>query len=371
MNIGIDASRYKHVEPTGVEFYSHFIINGILERTVNDKKKSAILYSSSPIQLSTCFNNPHIINKVLKAKSFWTLFKLSMEMRKSPPDLLFVPSHTFPLFLPKKSVITIHDVAFKHLRDSYSLKEYLYLDWSTKFAVKHANKIIVPSQSTKNDLIRFYNCPENKIKVILHGFTKPKFNSNQKENDFEESEIFEYFKINKKTKYIFYIGRLESKKNIKRLIEAFIEFSKNFPDYKLILGGKRGTGFDEIKNENMFTNKIIMPGFLTEKEKAILYRNCQFFVFPSLYEGFGLPLLESFYYKKAVISSNTGSLREVGADAVKYVDPYKIEEIQSAMELLANNKNYRKELELKGNKRLKKFNWKKTCDETYKILIQD
>ena len=166
MKIGIDASRYKHKEATGVEWYSRHIINGLLkEISASGSEDEVILYSREKLDLSG--------NKVLSGQRFWTLGSLSKEMSKNPPDVLFVPSHVLPLNLPKRSVITIHDVAFKHLKNSYSFSQYHYLNWSTKFAVKKATKIIVPSEATKEDLIKFFQCPVEKIVVIPHGFEAP------------------------------------------------------------------------------------------------------------------------------------------------------------------------------------------------------
>lgn len=133
-------------------------------------------------------------------------------MKKSPPDVLFVPSHTLPLKVPKHSVIMIHDVAFKYLRKSYSFFQYHYLNWSTKFAVKHASKIIVPSAATAHDLKNLFKCPEHKIEVVHHGFTPPEVKKSEIDKVFKNSDVFKYFGIKKSTPYILFVGRLESKK---------------------------------------------------------------------------------------------------------------------------------------------------------------
>jgi glycosyltransferase involved in cell wall biosynthesis len=150
-------------------------------------------------------------------------------------------------------------------------------------------------------------------------------------------------------------------------VEAFSKFSENNPDYQLILAGKRGLGFDKITkavNKLKLAHKVIMPGYITEEEKAVLYKNCQFFVFPSLYEGFGLPLLEAFYYGKAVLCSNNSSLPEVGGNAAHYVNPESVEEIANGLEKLTNDKGYCEDLVLKGHERLKIFNWKEAVKKT-------
>lgn len=395
MKIGIDASRYAHSEATGVEWYSWHIINALLEQIgkddkddVSSKPKSrsgsrtdneVILYSKSPLHAKSNFSpaaasplHLKITNRVLPFKRLWTLWKLSAEMKKNPPDVLFVPSHVLPLYLPKKSVITIHDTAFRHLKKSYSFLEYHYLNWSTKFAVKNATKIIVPSEATKKDLIEFFNCPKGKITVIQHGFEPPNFTQADIDKVFRNSEIFKYFDITKNSPYIFFVGRLESKKNLARLIEAFEKFLKKYPDYRLILAGKRGTGFEQILktvNRLKLNQKVIMPGYITEEEKAVLYKYCQIFAFPSLYEGFGLPILEAFYYEKPVLTSFVSCLPEVAGDAVYYVDPKNIHAIYEGLDTLVSNKDYVRGLVKLGKERLKLFSWKIAAKKTLDVIL--
>lgn len=365
MIIGIDASRYGHEKSTGVEWYSFNIVNEILE--LEDGGEDEIrLYSREKLEIVG--KSQKIKNVVLEANRFWTLKKLSKEMRKNPPDVLFVPSHTLPLSLPKRTVITIHDVAFRFIKEAYSFAQYHHLNWSTKFAVKRSSKIIVPSQATKNDLIQIYKCPAEKITVIHHGFSRP---AEVDDVIFQESEIFKHFEINPQMKYLLFVGRLESKKNLVGVVEAFAEFQKEHADFKLILAGKRGVGFAEILkkiNELELMHKVIMPGYITEEEKAALYKHCQVFVFPSLYEGFGFPLLEAFYYKKPILTSKIAATREVCGESAWYVDPYKVEEIAVGMKALVEDENLVKSFTESGFERLKMFDWRAAARDTLKVI---
>ncbi|MFH1284005.1 MAG: glycosyltransferase family 1 protein [Candidatus Peregrinibacteria bacterium] len=370
MIIGIDASRYAHKEATGVEWYSFNIINHLLELVSKNKEDSVVLYSREHLKIK---HKDGIEVKFLPARRLWTIWKLSREMKKNPPDVLFVPSHVLPLRLPKKSVITIHDVAFRHLKKSYSYFQYKYLDWSTKFAVKHAGKIVVPSKATKRDLKKFYDCPEEKIVVIPHGFSPPEITDAEIERAFENSHIFKYFEIIKSSKYFFFIGRLENKKNLVRLVEAFKDFSKKYPEYRLILAGKRGVGFEQllkvVKHLDLM-DKVIMPGYVTEAEKAALYAHCKGFLFPSLYEGFGLPIFEAFYYKKPVLTSHVSCLPEVAGDAAYYVDPYDVEAISLGIERIVADDEYVENLVKLGQERLKLFSWKDAAKKTLWTIKQ-
>jgi glycosyltransferase involved in cell wall biosynthesis len=366
MIIGIDASRYVHETATGVENYSRNIINGILNVFKNDSNVKIILYSREKLELSLPKNTE---NKIIRFNRLWTLRGLTKEMKKNPPDVLFVPSHVLPLTLPKKSLITIHDVAFKYLKNAYSFKQYHYLNWSTKMAVKKATKIIVPSKTTASDLVKFYNCPSEKIIVIQHGFTPPAVIKEKK--SFNDFEIFERIKLHDSMKFLFFVGRLEIKKNIERLIESFQLFRKVYPDFWLILGGKRGEGFPKIlKNvraKNLLEN-VFMPGYLTDDEKNFLFRKCKFFVFPSLYEGFGMPILDAFYYEKPILVSDIKVFKEVCQDAAMYCEPNSIHSICESMIKLASNEELRRKFTELGKDQLKKFSWETSSIQTAGLL---
>lgn len=375
MKIGIDASRYGHETATGVEWYSYHIINGLLGEALKQEDIKVVLYSRESIDIPKEFEHPkRIQKKVLPAKRFWTLCRLSKEMKKNPPDVLFVPSHTLPLKRPRYSVITVHDTAFKYLKKSYSRLQYWYLNWSTKYAVKNASRIIVPSEATKQDLVQFFNCPVHKIVVVPHGFKKPK-----KVNQHEVSENLKHFgfgsldKDGEHSPYVFFIGRLESKKNLARLVEAFKDFSDSHPDFKLVLAGKRGVGFEEIfakVRALKIEDRVIMPGYVDENEKAYLYQNCKIFAFPSLYEGFGLPILEAFSYGKPVLTSHVSCMPEVAGDAAVYCDPFDSGDIARCLEKLVNDKDFADDLAKKGLDRLENFSWEKSVKMTFDVLVK-
>lgn len=357
MKIGIDSSRYGHEQSTGVEWYSFNIINSLLE--IAEKNNDEIfLYSKEKLDIA----NKNFIHSVLiRSKRLWTLFWLSIEMMKKKIDVLFVPSHVLPLVRPKRSVITIHDVAFRYLKNVYSSFQYHYLNWSTKYAVKHASKIIVPSNATKNDLMSFFKCPEDKIVVIPHGFSAPEV--------LGETDVKHFF--DKDLKFILFVGRLESKKNLERLVQAFNKFLEKNGDFYLVLAGKRGLGFDKILNTVNhlgLSDRVIMPGYVTEEEKAELMKHCRIFAFPSLYEGFGFPILEAFYYRKPVLTSRVSCLPEVGGEGAYYVDPYDVQIIADGLDKLANDIKYREEISAKGFERLSLFSWEDCAKKTLDVL---
>ena len=369
MILGIDASRYSHKESTGVEWYSYHLLNYLIPLLGREHNTEVRLYSPKDfkIEADVPFN---VKKRIIPFKKLWTLVRLSMEMLLKPCDTLFVPSHTLPLICPKKTIITIHDVAFKVLKESYTFKQRFILNWSTKRAVRKASKIIVPSNATKEDLIKYFRCKPEKITVIYHGAPEIPTFFGFKEK--EQKEIQENLHLTGKELYVLYIGRLETKKNLSRLIEAFNRLLKEFPGWKLVLAGKRGTGFEEIwKTVEKYDLKdsVIMPGYITEREKLYLLEHCRIFAFPSLYEGFGLPILEAFAMRRPVMTSKVSSMPEVAGDAAFLVNPEKVEELSVGLKRLAADGLLVTKLIKKGEERYPLFNWEKAAKETYNVLL--
>ncbi len=369
MVVGIDASRYGHKEATGVEWYSYHLLNELIPLLGREHNTEVRLYAPADfkIKVDLPFN---VRKRIIPFPRFWTLLRLSMEMIFRRVDVLFVPSHTLPVFAPKKSVITIHDVAFRHLKSSYSRFQMWLLNRSTKKAVKKAWKLVVPSEATKQDLLTFYGCDPAKVVVIPHG--APEIQPFQRWTEAEIKKYRELFFLSDRDLFILYIGRLETKKNLQRLVEAFARFSVEFPGWKLLLAGKRGLGFEEIWKkvlELKLEQSVFAPGYVTEREKSFLLENCRIFAFPSLYEGFGLPVLEAFAHRKPVLTSKTSSLPEVAGKAAFLVNPEKVEEIGVGLKRLASDGVLVSQLIGKEEAQLEKFSWEKAANATYEVLF--
>lgn len=368
--VGIDASRYGHKKATGVEWYSYHLLNELIPLLGREHNAEVRLYAPEDFTIAT--DVPFNVKKrIIPAKRFWTLFRLSWEMFMRPADILFVPSHTLPVIIPKKAVITIHDVAFRSFKNCYSPFDYWLLNRSTKKAVKKAWHIIVPSEATKNDLIELYNCKPEKIVVIPHG--APEFPRLLQWKEKDKVRMLQQFHLEEKDLYVFYVGRLEAKKNLARLVEGFHRFLREFPDWKLVMAGKRGVGFQDIwtKVEELgLQEQVLMPGYVTEEEKLFLLSGARIVAFPSLYEGFGLPVLEGFGIRRPVLTSNISSLPEVAGNAAHLVNPLKSEEIGVGLKRLASDGFYVNQLITKGDVQLKKYSWEKAAKATFEVLFE-
>lgn len=369
MILGIDASRYGHEQATGVELYSWHLLNELIPLLGRDHNCEVRLYSSKALKLKV--DPPFNVKKrVIPFKRFWTLVRLSWELLVHPVNVLFVPSHTLPLVFPKKSIITIHDVAFKRFKNIYDRRHYWILNSSTKKAVRRAWKIIVPSVATKKDLVELFGCKAGKIVVIPHG--APEISKLRHYSTEEKQKLLNQFHLLDSDLFALFIGRLEAKKNLSRLVEGFARFLKEFPDWKLVLAGKRGVGFDEIWKTVVahgMQDTVLMPGYISEHEKDFLYDKCRMVAFPSLYEGFGLPVLEAFAHRRPILVSKVSSLPEVAGNAAFMVDPEKPEEIGVGLKRLASDGMLVSQLIVRGEQQLKRFNWEKAAKQTFEVLF--
>lgn len=348
----IDASRYSNTEKrTGVENYSYFLIRALIKQHPDE----ITLITPRKIDLD-------VTQIVIPFPRLWTHLRLSWEIFKNKKiQNLFVPSHVLPLIHAKKSVLTIHDVAFKHSAKSYGWLSRTYLDWSTKFAVKHAWKIIVPSQKTKNDLIEFYACPPKKITVIPLGFEAPEY-------EIKLSEIkstLSKFKLRSKG-FFLYIGRIEHKKNSDTLLKAFGKFASYNSIVDLCMAGFPGHGGKEILEAIPETSKkrVILPGYISEREKQILLREALCFVFPSREEGFGIPLLEAMNANLPIIASDIPASRELASEVADFFPPENSESLFKLMLKVSQDKKTKKDY----SELLKKYSWDHSAREVYRLL---
>jgi glycosyltransferase involved in cell wall biosynthesis len=290
----------------------------------------------------------------------WTHRVLGPAAGREKLDVLFVPAHVLPFGYKGKSVVTIHDLAFMHFPQAYGFWERKYQIWSTKYALKKCHKIIVPSNQTKEDLIRFFNANPEKIAVISHGFAlhvvQPR-----------EANVVE-----PRAPYFLFVGRVEARKNVRALILAFKILKDKFNSpHQLLIAGKDGFGAKEIKalvRSLGLESSVSFLGYVDETLKAQLYQNAEAFVFPTLYEGFGFPVLEAQNFGAPVICSDIPVLREVAGDAAIFVSSGDPEEIALQMFLIAKDDKMKTFLKKEGLRNVKRFSWQVCARKTLEVL---
>lgn len=350
MVIGIDASRAFLKKRTGIEEYSFQVIRHL--RDVLPREHQVILYIRSGQEVNLELPKNWSL-RVLSAPRLWTQVRLSLEMLLHKPDVLFIPAHTVPLIHPKRTIVTIHGLEYEFCPEGYSFLERIYMRLSIWYSCAVAQIIIAVSENTKRDLIDLYHVSESKIRVVYEGWSQ------------ESKAISETPIISKsETPFFLFIGRLEERKNIVRIIEAFESFKEatHLP-HQLILVGKYGYGSERIEAKlrvSKWKKDILLPGYVGEDLKWELLQRATGFLFPTLYEGFGLPVLEAQSVGVPVITSTTSALPEVAGEGALLVDPMDQEAITAAMKRLVLDENLRTAIIEKGRMNALKFDWRKT-----------
>ena len=403
MLIGIDASRAFIKQRTGIEEYSYQIVKNLVDKLSDHQ---VILYLRSTnyesLQIYKCTNKlPDSWKiKVIRWPAFWTQVGLSLEMLFHPVDVLFVPAHTVPwihparnaslfslaLFIqkilkilgirtyynthseaggPANTFVTIHGLEYEAVPEAYSFLERLYMRLSIKLSCRWVKKIIAVSKNTRKDLMGLYKVPGEKIEVVYEGVSEKFQISNSK------FQINSKFKI-QNSKFILFIGRLEKRKNIEGIISAFEILKKkyNIP-HKLVLAGKPGYDYEatsyKLKTSSC-KNDIIETGYISEGEKYNLLASADVFLFPSFYEGFGLPVLEAQAAGIPTVAGNTASLPEIGGDGAAYCDPNEPISIALSVYKLISDKSFRNGIIEKGYENAGRFSWDKCASAIADIL---
>lgn len=367
MTIGIEAERANNPIKTGVEHYAKQLI---LQLAQIDSQNQYILYLRTKpedwfLKLPSNFKIKILGYGIFEFPYLWTQIRLSFEMLFFPPDVLFVPAASLPLIHPKKSFITVHDVAWKIYPETFKILKLWYLEFTTWFACKYAHGLIAVSEATKIDLQKFYKVKADKIFVVYHGYEVHESSSSYQ---FENHKIKETLP----EKYVVFLGTIQPRKNIIGLIDAFIALKKEQPElpHKLVIAGRIGWKPEETLEK--FNNPdIFYIGHVTDNDRFSILKQASLYVLPSFYEGFGMPILEAFSVGTPVVTANISSMPEVAQDAAVYFNPKNITEIKKAMASVLNDKSLAQTLTDNGYRRLAFFSWHKCAIETLKVLTSD
>jgi glycosyltransferase involved in cell wall biosynthesis len=282
--------------------------------------------------------------------------------------------HFFNFIVPPrvkgKVITTIHDMTYELYPETMHKNNLKRLKNDIEYSVNRADKIITVSESSKKDIMKFLDVDESKIEVVYNGVEYDRFNKSYTED--EKSKVREKYNLPKN--YILYMGTLEPRKNIESIIEAFEIFKREDglanQKVKLVIAGKKGWLFESIFNlvdRLNLKDEVIFTDYVDENDKPLIYNMASVFLFPSLYEGFGIPVLEAMASSVPVITSNVSSLPEVAGDAAILVAPKDIESIARQMNEILINEELKKDLVKKGHEQAKKFTWEASAQKVYNI----
>lgn len=371
MIIGIDASRANKKEKTGVEWYAWHVIEQL--KTIIPADVQVVLYTDKPLEgtLSQLPNNWQ--EKVLRwpPKRLWTHLRLSFEMLFHKPDVLFTPAHVYPLIHPERTVMTVHDVAALWYPEAFSRFERWYSVWAAKRAVRNLWRVIVPSEFTREELAALLQKPVHhldNVHTIYHGYDD-RYTLVQSEQ--EVAHVIEKYQLPKQ--FFLYIGRLEEKKNVANVIRAYSRFcarrGEDAPH--LVLVGKPGYGYEAVQQaieESTSQLRIHQLGWVPTADAVMLMNAAHALMFPTHYEGFGMPVLEAFASGTPVVAARGNSVEEIGEDAPAYVDPDSIHSIENAMMVLVDNPKLWKRKVILGLHRAEHFSWFTCACETWNVI---
>lgn len=303
----------------------------------------------------------------------WMQTRFAFEMFRTRPEKIFFPVQAVPVFLPASSevTVTVHDLAWKEYPETFTPKTRFKLDFLLDRAVARADKLIAVSEATKQSLIAsFPLLNEGEIHVIHHGFDRERFSTRLPETD--RDKMLTHYGL-RNQEYILYVGALQPRKNLVRLIEAFGILKQSSPEARLVLAGERAWLSDPIifaRDHSPYRDDIIMTGQVPFTHLPALYQGARCFAFPSLSEGFGLPILEAFASGTPVLTTDNSSLPEVALDAALYCSAFDTGFLAEQLKKLWSDTLLRESLVTKGTARLEHFSWDTCAEKTIETILR-
>lgn len=368
MKIAVNVDKLSRTNKRGVSVY---IYQTLKELSEIDNKNDYILYSRCDFDDKPFANNPKFLLKAIKPRLgllYWTYLQLPKQALIDKPDVFFSPAQNYPFIFLKphriKTVTSVLDLAYKIFPKYFSFKFRIGLDINTKIAVCQSDKIIAISESTKKDIIKYYKTDYKKIEIIHLASRMSKSCLNR-----DEIDIFKRFNI--KTPYILFVGVIQPRKNIIRLVEAFEISKKKNKNISLVVCGEKGWMYKKILariNNSKYSKDIFVVGGVSEEELANLYSKALIFILPSLYEGFGIPVLEAMSFGVPVLVSKNSSFPELVGSAGFCINEYSAKDMADKINMVVNNSGLRNKLSKNGRLKAREFSWRKAAEKHLEIF---
>ncbi len=369
MNILIDFTQIP-VQKCGIGVYALNLISCLCKQ---DTKNTYYILVQDDDNSLDFISNPRFHKIKVNSKLFRKIifmplleqFIIPYLALKHKIDVIHSLHYSFPLLSVGRKVVLIPDMTFFKFPQYHLFLKVLYFRFFTFMASFFADKIVTISESSKRDFLEKFPVDKDMVKVIYLG-KDSSFNGNLDKNRIEEVKT----KYGIENEYVLYIGTIEPRKNITSLIRAFSSFANVNKNCQLVIAGKKGWHYNSIfslVNKLSLSERIIFTGFVLEEDKPFLIGGAKIFVYPSFYEGFGIPVLESLACGIPTITSNISSLPEVTADAALLIDPVDVDGLYKGIKRLFDDDILYAHLKEKSLKQAEKFNWDKTAQETVNI----
>ena len=364
MRLGIDASRAVSVRPTGTEGYAYHLTQALLP-LAEKRRHQVALYFNRPPSPGLFPTTAHTQFVTLPFPRLWTHLRLAMELHRRPPDVFFTPAHVIPVTYRGPSAATVHDIGYHYFPQTHTRRQVAYLRWSTRHNARRSRRVFADSQATRDDLIRVYGIDVNKIEVVYPGVNPdlaPVRDASRLQAVREKYGISD--------PYLLYLGTLQPRKNLARLVEAFAAAKV---EHHLVLAGKHGWLAHVIEEAvaslpPAASGRIHLSGFVDEEDKAALISGATGLVYPSLYEGFGFPIVEAQRCETPVLCADSSSLPEVAGAGALLVDATDTEALAAAIERLAGDEVLRTRLVDAGQVNAQRFTWERAAEQVLTAL---
>lgn len=370
MKIGIEVQRLFRPHKHGMDIVALEMIRAL---QVIDTKNEYYIFVK-PDEDRACLRetqNFHIIEISGFNYIFWEQIMLPFYAHKYGLDILHCTSNTAPLISTMPLILTLHDVIFmekttgKNTSSNYQKYGNLYRKWLVPKIVQKCKSVITISEVEKGNIINTLRLKPEAVTVIHNGVSR-RFGLKPSQEVIKEFKI----RLDLKDEYFLFLGNVEPRKNAKNTVKAFAIFAEKNPTIKLVITGLKASFIENILseiNKLELLDRFVLPGFVNDTTLLVLYSEAKVFLYPSLREGFGLPILEAMAFGIPVITSNISAMPEVAGDAAFMVNPYSIEEITEAMSLAYKNESLRKEKIALGYNRPNLFTWAKTATKILEI----
>lgn len=296
------------------------------------------------------------------SRILWEQLALPVLSQARRLDLLHGAVNVSPLVAPCPAVITIHDLSFVRYPQAFPAVQRVYLQTQVKRSARSARRVIAVSEATKRDVMALFGVPAERIDVVYNGV----------DSAFTPAAMDDIRAFRRRKglpeRYVLHLGTLEPRKNLVRLVQAFHDArSQGATDVALILAGGKGWSYDDIFAEVSrlgLEQAVLFPGYIPDDELPWWYRGAEIFCYPSLLEGFGLPVAEALACGVPVITSDRSSLPEVAGDAAWLVDPTSVDALSQALATLLTNKDQARVFAAKGPPQAARFTWRRTAEQT-------
>ncbi len=379
MIIGIDASRAFVEKRTGTERYAFEMITRILALPAA-RKHEWVLYvkplTDSDKKVIPVGSNIRIVE--IGLPYLWTQVGVAYRTWIDRLDCLWIPAHTLPVLRrglggigrPLKTVVTVHGIEYEWLPAYENILQRWYLPLSTICAVREATKVIAVSKFTKDQLVKRLKADEKKIQVVAEGY---QISTDRGEIEAGGAEMIQMVLSEyglKPKKYVLYVGTVQPRKNLARLIEAVSGLPEKYADMKLVICGKLGWNYSDVlaAAKRTANGRVVITDYTDDRKRQVLLSEAAVYIQPSITEGFGLPVIEAMDAGVPVATSNGGALPEVGGQAAKYFDPFDVKQMREVVTEILAGKTVRERMVRAGKEQIKKFNWDRSAEQVLKLL---